>query len=98
MATAIGNPMADHSEKRPPTQSQKPKVVVMPKAAAASTCVVVATKCLAMSVPPSASNHARASCALAMVSWVAKVLLATMNSVSAGFSRRSTLEMSCPST
>ena len=51
-----------HSEKRPPTQSQKPKVVLMPNSAAAFTLVVVATKChQAVSVPPFLMNHSRAS-------------------------------------
>jgi hypothetical protein len=72
-------------------------VVVMPKAAAALTLVVVATKCRE-SVPPLARNQALAACALAIVSWVVKVLLATMNSVSAGRNWRSTGAMSWPST
>ena len=44
MAIASGSPMADQTEYRPPTQSQKPKVVVMPKAFAAATLVVSAAK------------------------------------------------------
>ena len=51
-----------------------------------------------MSLPPWATNQARAACALAIVSCVVKVLLATMNSVDAGSSRRSTAVMSWPST
>ena len=52
MATAMGSPMALHIEQRPPTQSQKPKVVVMPNAAAAVKLVVTATKWRATSRPP----------------------------------------------
>ena len=62
----------------------------MPNFAAASTLVVVATKWRAMSLPPWARNQSRAACALAIVSWVVKVLQATMNSVSRGVSWRST--------
>ena len=70
----------------------------MPKAAAACTLVVVAAKWRAMSVPPCARNQARATCALAIVSCVVKVLLATMNSVRCGSRPRSTGAMSWPST
>ena len=70
----------------------------MPKAAAAVTLVVAATKCRAMSVPPFCRNQARATCALASVSCVVKVLDATMNSVRAASSPRSTDTRSCPST
>ena len=56
----------------------------MPKRAAASTLVVAATKCSATSRRRLRRNQAFAVAALAIVSWVVKVLLATMNRVSAG--------------
>ena len=95
---ASGRPMADHSEYRPPTQSQKPKVVWMPQALAASTLVVSAAKWRATSVPPPASNQALADCALAMVSAVVKVLDAMRNRVVSGRSVRSTVSSAWPST
>ncbi|MBK6865518.1 MAG: hypothetical protein IPG91_19405, partial [Ideonella sp.] len=52
----------------------------MPKAAAASMLVVVATKWRCTSVPPLARNQALAACALAIVSFGSKVCMATMNS------------------
>ena len=70
----------------------------MPKAAAGFRLVVTPTKCAARSVPPWASNQSRAACALAMVSCVVKVLLATMKSVRRASRPRSTASMSCPST
>ena len=105
MAIAIGRPMADHSEKRPPTQSQKPRVREMPNSAAASVLVVSATKCWLMlqascgcGLPPCARNHSRAERALSMVSAVVKDLEAIRNSVFSGRTLRSTCPSSCPST
>jgi len=43
-------------------------VVLTPNFAAASTLVVVATKCFVVSLPPLARNQALATSALAMVS------------------------------
>jgi len=70
----------------------------MPNWAAASMFVVTPTKCVAMSVPPWAVNHSRATLALASVSWVVKVFEATITSVFVGSRRRSTGAMSWPST
>ena len=78
----------------------------MPNCAAAAVLVVVAAKWRAMFLslslsfkpPVCAKNQARASAALAMVSWVVKVLLAMMNSVWRASSRRSTRVMSWAST
>src|SRR5450759_4016766 len=70
-------------------------VVRMPNAWAAATLVVSATKCRAVSVPPCASNHALAECALVMVSIVVTVLLAIRNSVLSGLMRLNTAASSC---
>ena len=70
----------------------------MPNSRAAATLVVSAAKCRAMSVPPCASNQARAERALVMVSMVVKVLDAIRNSVLCGRTWRSTPASSWPST
>jgi len=98
----MGRPIADHSEYRPPTQSQNTNMffVSMPKAPTARALVDTATKCFAIAsrVPPFARNHSRAVAALAIVSCVVKVLDATRNSVVAGSSPRSVSAMCVPST
>ena len=97
MATATGSPITDHSEVRPPTPSSKAKQRPTPNSRAASGRAVSATKCAARSLPPWASNQARAEVALRSVSAVPKLLDATMNSVRSGFSPRSTAASSWPS-
>ena len=99
MVTATEVPIAESTEYRPPTQSQKPNAFSgsMPNAATLSSAVDTATKCLATaalaasspsSIAPEArspsSSQLRASRALVSVSRVVKVLEATMNSVVSG--------------
>mmetsp|Transcript_104488 Transcript_104488/g.326894 ORF Transcript_104488/g.326894 Transcript_104488/m.326894 type:complete len:224 (+) Transcript_104488:626-1297(+) len=78
-------PTADQQEKRPPTQSQKPKTLAgsMPKAFVFSSAVEQATTCLGMhaSVPSSFTSHSLTVFALSMVSAVVKVLEMTTTSV-----------------
>ena len=61
-------------------------LVSMPKASTRSALVETATKCLATAAvsPSFSSDHARAVCALVIVSSVPKVFDAMMNSVSSG--------------
>ncbi len=101
MAMAIGRPIADHSEKRPPTQSQNSNMFAasMPNAVTSSVLVDSATKCLATAPSPSAStSQARADLALVSVSWVVNVFEATMNRVVSGSSRFTVSAMWVPST
>ena len=70
----------------------------MPKAAALSRALLVAAKWRATSVPPWERNQALAASALARVSCVVKVLLATMKSVRCASSWGSTAARSWPST
>ena len=61
----------------------------MPNAATALALVETATKCratAASSPPMRFTSHSRAEFALVIVSWVVKVLEATMNSVRSGSS------------
>ena len=83
------SPIADATEKRPPTQSQNSNmfVVSIPNARTASELVLSATKCfLTASWPSACTNHSRATRAFANVSTVVKVFDATTNIVSSGFS------------
>ncbi len=77
----MGRPIALHSEKRPPTQSQNPNMlaVSMPKSRTAAALVDTATKwrATAASSPSAPTSQARAAWALASVSWVVKVFEAT---------------------
>ena len=103
MATISARPMAESIEYRPPTQSQKPNMlaVSMPNSRTFSAFVLTATKCraTAASSPPSpASSQSRAVRALVSVSSVVKVLLAMMNSVSAGSRSMVASRTSAPST
>src|SRR5713101_1149809 len=91
MAMAIDRPIADQREYRPPTQSQNSNIlcVSMPKLLTSLVLVDRATKCLATwaSCLACARNQSLAVWALVSVSWVVKVLEATMNSVVSGFRR-----------
>ena len=82
------SPIADPTEKRPPTQSQKPNTAssAMPNAATSSDAVETATKCAATasSAPRRSRNHRRAAWAFARVSWVVNVLEATITRVVSG--------------
>ncbi len=85
--SAIESPTADHSEYRPPTQSQKPNMltVSMPNAATAFALVETATKCRATAASPRwPTSQSRAVRALRSVSWVVKVFEVTMNRVVSG--------------
>ena len=74
--------------------------VSMPNSATRSALVETATKCLATaaSSPSAASAHARADCALVIVSSVVNVFEAMMNSVSSGSRSRVASAMSVEST
>ena len=101
MATMIGSPIADHSEYRPPTQSQNANMFAlsMPKPVTSFSLVERATKCLATCFWSFAvlRNHSFAVTALVIVSCVVNVLLATMNSAVSGFSFRNVSAMCVPS-
>src|SRR5690625_6325056 len=79
----MGSPMADHREKRPPTQSHISKMLSLPtpKATAFSTLEDTAIKCrlVVLSLPPLFKNHVRAVLAFSVVSGVVKLLDATTN-------------------
>jgi len=82
-----GRPMADQTEKRPPTQSQKAKALSgsMPKRATSVRLVDTATKCRRTAASPRAcTSQWRAEAAFCMVSWVVNVLLAMTNRVVRG--------------
>mmetsp|Transcript_68541 Transcript_68541/g.201182 ORF Transcript_68541/g.201182 Transcript_68541/m.201182 type:complete len:272 (+) Transcript_68541:236-1051(+) len=78
-------PTALHTEKRPPTQSQKPKTLAssMPKALVFGSAVEQATTCLATaaSLPSSSTIHFFTVLALSIVSAVVKVLETTITRV-----------------
>ena len=81
--------MAESTEYRPPTQSQKPNMfaVSMPNASTSLLLVETATKCLDTAASPSASvSQRRAAVALVRVSSVENVFDAMMKSVVAGSS------------
>ena len=84
---AQDRPTADHSEKRPPTQSQKPNTwsAGTPKAWALSGAAETADQ-VARRRPSAqpARSQARAASALARVSWVVKVLETTTTRVGRG--------------
>jgi hypothetical protein len=63
----------------------------IPNLATSVALVEIATKCLATAASSRARdrNHARADCALAIVSWVVNVFDAMVKRVVAGWSRRS---------
>src|ERR1700744_2133874 len=87
IAAITESPIAESTEYRPPTQSQKPNMlsVSMPNSSTSFLLVETATKCLATASSPSASVSQRlAAVALVSVSSVVKVLDATMKSVVAG--------------
>ena len=88
MAIISDSPMAESIEYRPPTQSQNPNMfsVSMPNSRTFSAFVLTATKwrATAASSRSAARSQSRAVRALVSVSSVPKVLLLTMNSVSAG--------------
>ncbi|MNT18876.1 hypothetical protein D3C72_1541030 [compost metagenome] len=80
-------------------------MVSIPNLAAASVLVVSAQKCREIdktaarsSLPPCATNHSRAECALTMVSSVVNDLEATRNKVDSGLTCASTWPSSWPST
>mmetsp|Transcript_56760 Transcript_56760/g.138099 ORF Transcript_56760/g.138099 Transcript_56760/m.138099 type:complete len:254 (+) Transcript_56760:3374-4135(+) len=86
---AIGVPIADHNEYRPPTQSQNPNMlfVSIPKSDTAGPFVDNAAKCFAIDdlSPANASKtHFLAVPALVMVSCVVNVLDAIKKSVVSG--------------
>mmetsp|Transcript_38784 Transcript_38784/g.89711 ORF Transcript_38784/g.89711 Transcript_38784/m.89711 type:complete len:201 (+) Transcript_38784:2174-2776(+) len=82
-------PTALQTEKRPPTQSQKPKTLAesMPNAAVLSKAVEQAITCFAMAAgfPSSFSNQSLTVRALSMVSAVVKVLEMTTTRVVSAF-------------
>ncbi len=99
MATTNEVPIAESTEYRPPTQSQKPNALAgsMPNAATLSRAVETATKWRDTAAPSASdpasiapdarsasSSQALQSRALVSVSRVPKVLLDTMNSVVVG--------------
>ena len=95
-------PIADQSEYRPPTQSQKPNIflVSIPNLPTPAALVESAAKCLATAASSlaAASSQALALLALVMVSWVVKVLDATRKSVVSGFKSLVVSAMWVPST
>ena len=94
-------PIADHTEKRPPTQSQKrnTRESAMPNLDVSERLVETAANCRVTAVSPKAAfSHARADCAFIMVSMVVKVLEETMNSVRAGLRLFSVSARCAPST
>ncbi len=101
-ASVIDSPTEDHSEKRPPIQSQNSNILAgsMPKARTASRLVDTATKWRAspLSGTPRAINHWRVLFAFAIVSSVVKVFEQTITSVRSGSSRASVSASSVPST
>src|SRR5206468_10500650 len=87
-ANIVDSPIAESIEYRPPTQSQKPNLLVvsMPNSETLAALVETATKCFATAFasPPSrASDQSRALWAFVIVSRVVKVFEETMNNVSA---------------
>src|SRR5690554_3769099 len=98
----MGSPMADHREKRPPTQSHISKMLSLPtpKATAFSTLEDTAIKCrlVVLSLPPLFRNQVRAVLALRVVSGVVKLLEATTNRVVSALIWRSTSAICAPST
>src|SRR5690625_4897590 len=98
----MGSPMADHREKRPPTQSHISKMLSLPtpKATAFSTLEDTAIKCrlVVLSLPPLFKNHVRAVLAFSVVSGVVKLLDATTNKVVPALTCRSTSAICAPST
>src|SRR5919197_5246883 len=91
METAMDRPIADQQEYRPQTQSQNSNIlcVSMPKLLTSLALVDRATRCLATwaSCLACVRNQSLAVWALVSVSWVVKVLEATMKSVVSGFKR-----------
>src|SRR6056300_809173 len=102
MANITGKPIADQTLYRPPTQSQKPNMLLVsiPNFETPSAFVLTATKCFATSdgAPPSAKNHSFALCAFFMVSCVVKVLEAMMKRVVSWLTFFKTSHKSAPST
>mmetsp|Transcript_49054 Transcript_49054/g.59383 ORF Transcript_49054/g.59383 Transcript_49054/m.59383 type:complete len:272 (+) Transcript_49054:811-1626(+) len=89
MESAIGVPMADQREYRPPTQSQNPNMlfVSIPNSLTPLALVLRAAKCFAMddsSLSKLFKTHCLALLALVIVSCVVNVLLATRKSVVSG--------------
>ena len=83
-ASAMGKPIADHKEKRPPTQSQSGNTFCssIPNCAAALRLVVMATKCLSVAVTSvCCCSQSRAASAFFSVSSVEKDLEAMMKRV-----------------
>ena len=97
----MDRPIADQSEKRPPTQSRKGKTRsgAMPNSAVAFRLVESAAKCWpAPASPTAARSQSRTSAALVMVSWVVKVFEATSTRVRAGSSCGRNASQACAST
>src|SRR5690242_18916554 len=88
MDKAIDNPMADHKEYLPPTQSQNTNMLAgsIPNLVTSFSLVESAAKCFLIWASSRADcrNHSLAVCALVMVSCVVKVLEAIRKSVSSG--------------
>mmetsp|Transcript_8509 Transcript_8509/g.22403 ORF Transcript_8509/g.22403 Transcript_8509/m.22403 type:complete len:273 (-) Transcript_8509:222-1040(-) len=81
------SPTAEHTEKRPPTQSQNPNALLgsIPNCSTAERFVLTATMCLRTASSPSASAiHLRIVRALSIVSAVVKVFETTTTSVASG--------------
>ena len=86
IAAITDSPIAESTEYRPPTQSQKPNMlsVSMPTSATSAALVLTATKCFAtasVSASSACRSQVRAAAALVSVSRVVKVFEAMMNSV-----------------
>src|SRR5438067_11498767 len=85
----VERPIAESIEYRPPTQSQKPNILLVsiPNLATSPALVETATKCLATdfsSFPSPDVNQSRAECAFVIVSSVVNVFEETTKRVSAG--------------
>ncbi|SKS85324.1 Uncharacterised protein [Mycobacteroides abscessus subsp. abscessus] len=101
MAAMTDSPIAESTEYRPPTQSQKPNMLVVsiPNSETSLALVETATKCLdTASSPRAATSQRRAAVALVSVSSVENVLEATMKSVVAGSRSASVATRSAGST
>ncbi len=88
-ASTMGRPIALHSEKRPPTQSQKPNMLAVSMPKSRHRCGVgrhrdEVARDRGLVAEHAPISQARAAWALARVSWVVKVFEATMNKVAAG--------------
>ena len=102
MKTAIDRPMADHSEYRPPTQSQNSNMFCLIDSEFADFLLVGRERHEMLGhrgfVLGRGRNHSRAVCALVSVSCVVKVFDATMNSVVSGLRIFSVSAICVPST